>query len=234
MFNEELDPENEDQSTPAEDEGTQDAATSDESQQSGDDATQDDGDRDWEASYKGLQRASERKIKGLEEQLEKANSNLAATTDMLETAKLDGSALDERQKEAEQAKTKLEDDIHNLEAERDKLQKQLDQQNVVMNEFPHLAPVAKFIPAADDEEGFRKGAEELSKALNSMIDQGVETSLSGSSPTFEEGEDEELESSEELEQAWATVYEFAGNPEKQEEYDAAFAIIQKAGQEPET
>jgi chromosome segregation ATPase len=230
MFDEELDPENDDQATTDGDDttnGDDASTTNDDSQQSGDD------DRDWKESYKGLQRASEKKRKELEDQLEKANSNLAATTEMLETAKSDGSALDDKQKEAEKAKSDLENEVEKLRIEHDRLQKQIDQQNVVMNEFPHLAPVAKFIPVADDEEGFRKGAEELSKAIGSIVDKGVETSLSGSSATFEEGEEEELEDQEKLDEAWDVVYAHAGDPDKQEEYDEAFAMIQKAGQTPE-
>jgi hypothetical protein len=230
MFSDDLDPENEESTTDeGNEEETQDAATEDKSQQSDDKGEP----VDWEARYKGLQRASEKKRLDLEEQLEKAQGNLATTTQMLEEAKGDSGVLEKKQKEALEAKTDLETEVEKLQKEHDRLQKQIDQQSIIMNDFPHLAPVAEFIPAAPDEEGFRDGAKKLSDAINSMVDKGVETSLSGSSPTFEEGDDKELEDMEELDSAWETVYATAGDPERAKEYEAAFERIQKAGQTPD-
>ena len=233
MPKDKTDPENEDTTT---DEGeleeTQDSATDDKSQQSDVD-TGSDQDIDWEERYKGLQRATEKKRLQLEGDLEKANQNLAATTQMLEEAKGDGSVLDKQRKDAEDAKAKLDDEVAKLQREHDELQKQVNQQDIVMREFPQLAPVAKYIPVADDDDDFRKGAEDFSKAIESMVGKSVEKKLDGSSPTFEEGADEELESSDELDQAWADVYQFAGVKGKEKEYQDAFAKIQSAGQTPD-
>ncbi len=227
-----LDPDDDDTNTDNGDNGddtaADDSTTDDNSQQSDDDAGDDD-DRDWEASYKGLQRASEKKRNELESQLAKAKTNLESTTTELEEAKSDSGSLETKQKEAAEAKEKLENEVQTLQDEHGALEKKIKQQTIVMSEFPHLAPVAKFIPIANDEEGYRKGAEELSTAINTMIDDGVKTSLDGSSATFKTGEEEEItDSDNELDEAWDTVYATAGNPEKLEEYNKAFAKIREA------
>jgi chromosome segregation ATPase len=226
MFDDDLDPENDATATDGDDtEG--ESATDDNDQQSD---GNDDSNVDWEKRYKGLQRATEKKRNELEAQLETAQKEIESTTTELEEVKGDTGSLEKKKTEAEESKEKLENEIQTLQSEHDSLQKQIDQQNIVMTDFPHLAPVAKFIPAADDEEGFRKGAEELSTAINTYVDKGVETSLKGSSATFEEGDSDDMDSgASELEEAWQVVYQYAGNPEKQEEYDAAYAIIEKAG-----
>jgi chromosome segregation ATPase len=228
MFDENLDPDNDAAATEGdngEDANNDASATDDKSQQS-DDSSQD---IDWEKRYKGLQRASEKKSKKLEDELTKQKSDLESTVTELEEMRSDSGSLESKQKEAEEAKTKLEDDVQALQKEHDQLQTQINQQNIVMSEFPHLAPVAKFIPTAESDDDFRTGAKEFSDALTTMVNKGVETSLEGSSATFKKGDDDELKPSEsELDEAWAIVYQYAGDPKHQKEYDEAYEKVMAA------
>lgn len=225
------DPENDDTATDngdAEDNSdANDSATDDNSQQSDDDdASQDE---DWEARYKGLQRATEKKRTNLEGKLTKAESDLESKTTELEGMKSDSGSLESKQKEAETAKGDLENEVQSLQEKHDQLENQLNQQNIVMSEFPQLAPVAKFIPNAESDEDFRTGAKEFNDAISTMIDTGVESSLKGSSATFKEGDSDDLDPGDkELDAAWETVYKYGGDPDHVEEYEAANAKIMAA------
>jgi seryl-tRNA synthetase len=221
-----LDPENDATATDGDDvdntDDTDTTATEDKSQQSDDDNSQD---IDWEARYKGLQRASEKKRNELEQQLTKAQSELESTTTELESVKSDTGSLESKRTEAEKAKEELENEIQNLSIEKETLEKQLNQQNIIMSDFPQLAPLAKFIPSATDDDSFRQTATEFNEALTQYVDRGVDVSLQGASPTFEKGDDEKLADDSELDKAWDTIYKYGGDPEKQDEVDAANALI---------
>ena len=88
-----------------------DAATNGDNQQSDDAGS----DVNWEERYKGLQRASEKKRKQLEDQLAKESSELEATVTELETVKGDTGSLEQKKVETEEAKEKLENDLQTLE-----------------------------------------------------------------------------------------------------------------------
>jgi hypothetical protein len=182
---------------------------------------------DWEARYKGLQRATEKKRNELEQQLAKANEDLESTVTELETIKGDTGSLESKQVEALKAKEELENQLQTLSADKEALEKQLNQQSIVMSEFPQLAPLAKFIPAAADEETFRQSASEFQSALGQYIDKGVDDSLKGASPTFEQGSDEKLADDSELDKAWNTIYKYGGIPGHEEEVEAANALIRQ-------
>jgi len=224
-MNDNLDPEK-DNPTPEEElEEKQDAeATDKDNQQSDDDSA---ANVDWEARYKGLQRATEKKRNELEQQLAKANKDLESTVTELETIKGDTGSLESKQVEALKAKEELENQLQTLSADKEALEKQLNQQSIVMSEFPQLAPLAKFIPAAADEEAFRQSASEFQSALSQYIDKGVDDSLKGASPTFDTGSDEKLADDSELDKAWQTIYKYGGIAGHEEEVEAANALIRQ-------
>jgi DNA repair exonuclease SbcCD ATPase subunit len=218
-MNDNLDPEKEATTTDEVSEETQ-SATDANDQQS--DNTQS---IDWEARYKGLQRASEKKRNELEQQLTKAKSDLESATTLLEEVKSDTGSLESKRSEAERAKEELENEIQTLAKDREALEKQLNQQTIIMSEFPQLAPLAKFIPTAIDEESFRQTASEFNSALTQYIDKGVDASLTGASATFEKGDNEKLVDTSELDKAWDTVYKYGGIPGHEKDVEAANALI---------
>jgi DNA repair exonuclease SbcCD ATPase subunit len=224
-MNDVLDPENEATATEGENQednsGVSSAATEDKSQQS-------DGNSqniDWEKRYKGLQAASEKKRNELEQQLAKAQSELESTTTELESVKSDTGSLESKRTEAERAKEELENEIRNLSTEKETLEKKLNQQNIIMSDFPQLAPLAKFIPSATDDEVFRQTAIEFNEALSQYVDKGVDSSLQGASATFEKGDGEKLADTSELDAAWDTIYKYGGDPAHEKEVAAANALI---------
>ncbi len=215
------DPKLDDDGNPIED--PEEEGTDDPNQQSADDEPpddtdqDDDDDRDWEASYKGLQKVVSRK--------EKAAQSLKAKYDKLseqhEAQKTKSGAADtatsDLEKQLKEAKTELDD----LTSERDKLNNQLSQTNLVMEKFPEIAPLAQYIPTADTIEDFEKNAKKFAEDVGAQIETGVDKKLEGASPDAPPGE-EGLDTENEKDKLWDELNELGRDPEKNTEYEAKF------------
>lgn len=175
-----------------------------------------------EESYKGLQRAAERQKAKLEKELADARGKLEQSATELEEAKLAAA----EKANLEKAQSDLNTNIANLQAERDKLTRQLNQQKIVLAEFPQLAPLAAYIPVADTDEKFKENAVGFEAALKIYVASQIKGTFEGSGPPIGSGNGSQ--SADALDKLWAEVYAVAGIPGKEKEYEEAYAKLQEA------
>lgn len=178
---------------------------------------------DWEDRYKGLQRASEKKRTSLEKTIADLQEKLAATTETLETINSDASAQQTARQEAENKIAEIQSSLEGIQKERDELSAQLERQNIILKEYPSLAPFANFIPSGADDETFRSSLSEFADALKVYVKEGVKETISGSSHVTQD--DDTMATGAEEDQLWNTVYSLAGIPGKEQEYQEAHAKL---------
>lgn len=172
--------------------------------------------------YKGLQKVVAKK----DQQILELQDSVQALSDELEELKVNSASTQTAKSTAEQKVQELQSQLDNLTAERDEVNKQLTQQGIIMKDFPQLAQLAKFIPPAEDEEGFKTNAKEFAEALKGFVDKGVVETLEGASPPSPSTEEEAPTSSEE-DRLWSIVYSTSGVPGKEAEYEEANEKLQK-------
>jgi peptidoglycan hydrolase CwlO-like protein len=174
-----------------------------------------------EESYQGLQRVVAKKdneLESLKKQIETLSTQLEETK--ADTSKLTGTK-GQLEQELQDAKTKLTE----LETSRDGLDKQLRQQGIIMQEFPNLATLAQYIPPADDDDQFRANAKNFSEAMSAFVKSGVKQVMQGGAPPQPPSDDTASETEED--QLWRTVYNTAGVPGKEKEYEEANRRLQE-------
>lgn len=175
-----------------------------------------------EESYKGLQTAMNKQKTKLENELEALRKKLEASSVELEEAKM---AVAEKTK-LETAQNELNTSIQSLQAERDKLTRQLNQQKIVLAKFPELAPLASYIPTADTDEVFEANAQSFQAALQQYVKLTIKGTFEGANPPVSSGNGSA--SADGLEKLWNDVYKYAGVMGKEAEYDEAYAKLQEA------
>jgi hypothetical protein len=177
-----------------------------------------------EESYQGLQRVVSKKDKELEDL--KARQEQLATE--LEELKANSKSSEEKTGDLETKLQESQKSLEAAEAERGKLNTQLTQQGIVMSEFPELAPLAGFIPIAEDEEGFRENAKSFQEAIGTYTKQAVKNTLSGAAPPSGDGGlNNEMLTTAEEDKLWDEVYLYAGVPGKEKEYAEANQRLQE-------
>lgn len=179
----------------------------------------DDGTKDGyvsDSQYKGLQQVVGKKDAQLKEQQDK----LDQFTEDLEALKAQAGSDTTEIDKLEKAKTDLEEQVTSNESSNKALQQKLDQQKVILDEFNDIAPLASYIPQAENIDDFRKNAEAFRAAIDAFVDTGVKKKLTGASPPAPHGT-EEVPTDEE-DRLWKEVTSFAGIAGKEKEYDNAY------------
>lgn len=227
-----LDPENQDDPK-LDDDGNpivepEDKGTGDSSQQSADDdgptgdPEGDDDDRDWKASYLGLQKVVNRKDK----EVGVLKTKFDKLSEQFEDQKAKSGAADTAQGDLEkqlgEAKTQLTD----LESERDQLNNQLSQSSLIMEKYPEIASLAQYIPAADDSDGFEANAKKFAEDIGAFVETGVDEKLKGASPPAPPGE-EGTDTQNEKDKLWDELMVLSKDPAKSAEYEVKFAEWEK-------
>lgn len=171
-----------------------------------------------EAEYKGLQAVIAKRdqtIANLTNEKQELINKLAEAEANHGTAVTEKSTLSEKLTNVTEEKTNLENTVA-------KLEKKLKHQDIVMKDFPELAPVVSFIPETDTEEEFRAKAKELQGSLNKYIGDGMKNVLSGSSPAVSGNEEDSTLSGDEADKWYREAASLAGISGKEKEYEEAF------------
>jgi len=171
--------------------------------------------------YKGLQKVVAKR----DAEIDALKLKLEELSTTQEEVRLKGATT-----EAEKAKLAkdLEDARKLLEtatAEQQRATKKLAQQTIVLKQFPDLAPLAEFIPPADDDETFVKNAKSLTESLDAYIEARVKSKLSGAVPPVQPRSQDQLPDGEE-DRLWAEVSRYAGVPGKEREFREANIKLQ--------
>lgn len=177
-----------------------------------------------EAEYKGLQAVIAKRdatIQNLTTELAEVQSKLTEALANQATTVNEKTSLDAKFTESQ---TKLAA----IETENANLQKTLNEQKIIMQEFPDLAPAYSFIPKTSTEDEFREKAKEFRTTLKQLVTNGVQNVLAGSSlnanlttsETAPLGGDEE-------DKAYRLVTSYAGRPGKEKEYAEAYERYQQ-------
>lgn len=221
------DPKLDDDGNPIED--PEEEGTDDPSQQSADDDPppgdtdgDDDDDRDWKASYLGLQKVVGRKDKEaaiLKKKLDKQ-------TEEVEDQKAKSGVANTAQTDLEKQLKETQDELSDLETERDQLNNQLSQSTLVMEKFPEIAKLAQYIPTGDTPEDFEANAKKFSEDVAAAVEAGVDKKLEGASPPAPPGE-EGTATQNELDKLWDELNELGKDPTKSAEYETKFAEWEK-------
>ncbi len=216
------DPKLDDDGNPIEE--PEEEGTDDPNQQSGDDPPpgktegDDDDDRDWKKSYEGLQKVVNRKDK----EAQVLKTKLDKQTDEYEDQKAKSGSASQAQKDLEKQLKETQDELDGLTTERDQLNNQLSQTNLVMEKYPEIAKLAQYIPAADDDEAFEANAKKFSEDVAALVGEGVTKKLKGSSPGAPAG-DEGIDTQDAKDKLWDELMVLSKDPEKSAEYEVKFA-----------
>jgi hypothetical protein len=167
--------------------------------------------------YKGIQKVVAKK----DVEIGKLQTSVTELSEQLEELKATTGNTEQAKSDAEKKMADIQDQLTGLQSERENLNQKLTQQGIVMKEFPSLAPLAEYIPVANDEDGFRDNAKQFSEALNAFVDQGVDAKLAGASLPSPKGEDE-IPTENEVDKAYDKVVNLAGVLGKEAEYEDAF------------
>jgi len=175
-----------------------------------------------EESYKGLQTAMNKQKTKLENELAALKQKLETSAAELEEAKI---AVAEKTK-LETAQNELNTSIQSLQAERDRLTRQLNQQQIVLAKFPELAPLASYIPTAESDEAFEANAQNFQAALQQYVRLTIKGTFEGANPPVSSGNGSG--GSELIDKLWNETYKYAGIAGKEVEYEEAYAKLQEA------
>ncbi|MGC9423773.1 hypothetical protein, partial [Vibrio sp.] len=171
-----------------------------------------------EAEYKGLQAVIAKRDQTI---ASLTNKNQDLETEIADLKSKHGTAISEKTDLSEKI-TNVTEEKTNLENQVAKLEKKLKHQDIVMKDFPELAPVMSFIPETETEEEFRAKAKELQSSLNKYVGDGMQNVLSGSSPAVSGNEENSTLSGDEADKWYREAASLAGIPGKEKEYEEAF------------
>jgi len=173
---------------------------------------------DWEKKFQEQAAKNQAELDRLTKRAEEAET--AKKTREEEAARLaEASAEKERKaKELEEQSKSSATRLSELETEKAKLQKTVGFQKIIMAEFPDLVELADIIPAAEDDDGFRKNAKGLQERIIAMIEKRTKTALAGASPSSPQGAP--ADQSAELDGLYVKAYALAGDQTKKAEFDA--------------
>jgi chromosome segregation ATPase len=171
---------------------------------------------DWQARYAGLQKVVAKKDKALTDLSQKVES----LTDTLEELRTQSTSSETQLESVKKQAEEAQEQLATLTGERDNLKQQLDQQQIVLKDYPQLAPLAEFIPAAENEEQFRTNAENFAKAIEAFTGEAVTRTVEGSTPPIPSGK-QEVVTQDQVDVAYDKAAKLAGVPGKEQEYQAA-------------
>lgn len=176
--------------------------------------------KDWEASYKGLQSSTDKKISDLTAARDILQEKYNALNLEHETLKRTLAEINANKSALETSDSALREQLKTVIAEKDRLATQQRQQTLVLKQFPQLAPFTMFIPSADTDEAYLENAKAFAETLKGYIDLGARAIVSGAVPPAPTpGPTTVQTSAEDL--AWTKVASLAGVPGKEVEYEAA-------------
>jgi len=175
-----------------------------------------------EDAYKGLQRAAERQKAKLEAELAEARKKAEELSTSLEETKL---AVAEKEKLAKE-RDELNAGIQALQQEREKLAIQLQQQQIVLEKYPDLAPLANYIPHGVSLEEFQANAENFRKAVESYLSMRLRQESAGATPPI--GGGNQGTDAGKTQRLWDKVYALAGIEGKEREFEEAYEELLRA------
>jgi len=175
-----------------------------------------------EDAYKGLQRAAERQKAKLEAELAEARKKAEELSTSLEETKL---AVAEKEKLAKE-RDELNAGIQALQQEREKLAIQLQQQQIVLEKYPDLAPLANYIPHGVNLEEFQANAENFRKAVESYLSMRLRQESAGATPPI--GGGNQGTDAGKTQRLWDKVYALAGIEGKEREFEEAYEELLRA------
>ena len=134
-----------------------------------------DGNTDWEASYKGLQR----KMAALQTQADTLKAERDGAIAEVQTLKAD---LTTAQGSLEASETKVsgfETQVADLETKATEATTSLERANLIMSEYPGLASFEAdgLLPTADDAEALKEKLVKFQAALSAKVENGVDRTL---------------------------------------------------------
>ena len=169
------------------------------------------------ASYTSLQRVLNKR----DEELGTLRGQLEQALEAVEELKSNQSSSEKAQEQAAEKLRELQEQLDAAETDRSKLQKQVSQQGILLEEFPDLAPFAEYIPSSDDEEGYKANAKNFSEALEAFVEKKVQSTLDGSAPPPPDG-NRESPNQAKIDRAYDKAMKLAGIPGKESEYEKAW------------
>ncbi len=170
---------------PEEEKGTPEPATPESPAPTGDPVTPaSEPQKDWEASYKGLQSAFQKLQKKSETEVSELAMKLKAATEQVEAEKAGGVSKDSQLTVLQQEVAKLTENLAELSGEKTKADALAARQRLVLNEFPDLAmwEGQGLLPGGESEDEMREAFDKFRKTLTGQVGQEVKRSLSGASP----------------------------------------------------
>jgi DNA repair exonuclease SbcCD ATPase subunit len=179
---------------------------------------------DWEARYKGLQRATEEKRLAAEKERNDLQQQLDDLRTQLEGASSDAKSLEGSKSELQEQVDKLNKQLAVSETEQQKLAGELSRQKVIMDDFPELQSMADFLPKSDDIDSFRETATQFAERLKAQTEAAVKNALRGATPTPRGANEGQVPGQSELDTAYEKVMSLAGMPGKEQEYRTAYDL----------
>lgn len=170
-----------------------------------------------EAQYKGLQAVIAKK----DALIAKQTTEIAdLQTKLVEAEANHGSALSEKEKLSGKL-TESTGEVDTLNKKVAELQRKLNHQDIIMKDFPDLAPAAYLLADTESEEEYRESAKALRATLKQYQGTAVKNAISGSSPPIEDDGGGSSLNVDELDKAYKEVTALAGIPGKEQEYEKA-------------
>jgi hypothetical protein len=171
---------------------------------------------DWETRYKGQQKLTAKR----EQTIQRLQDKLDALTEKHEEAVNAGEKSAKEKTDTEKQLAELSAQLDAARVEQQALQTSLEQNSIVMEKFPDLTPLAKYIPTGDTAEEFAQNAEAFQKDIAAFVDAGVKTAMNGASPPTPDGKTQ-LATQAEKDSAYDAVVALAGVSGKEAEYEKA-------------
>lgn len=203
-----------DDETPVEDEPTVEPTPEDPGQQP--DETND----EYKKRYKGLQKASAKKSKELQDALAKANTEIDELTTKMESGGITAEELKASRDTLKSALDLANKSVAALSLEKKALEKTQERQEVLAESHPNLIKMAKFIPPGKDLEEYKANVEDFAASLGTLVNDGVEDEFKGVTPPPPGGED--VTGANDEDKLYAKVMSLAGDPDKTTEYTEAY------------
>lgn len=179
---------------------------------------------DWEARYKGLQAANEKKKKALEEQI--AALNLQIEEAKLSAQDTEGkmSTLKSEHEQLVNASKNLQADLETNALEQQKLAAEVTFQNILMSQFPDLVSFRDYLPRSGTTEEIVTRATAFRELLKAQADKTVRDTMQGATAVVR-GTEDTIPTGNEEERLWKKVYETAGISGQEAEYEKAKAAL---------
>lgn len=172
-----------------------------------------------EAEYKGLQAVIAKRDQTI---ADLTNKNQELENEIADLRSKHGTVVSEKTDLSEKI-TSVTEEKSNLENQIAVLEKKLANREIIMKDFPELAPFMSLFPeVVEDEEELRSKAKEIKSALGKYVGDGVKNALSGASPVVSGNEEDSTLSVDEAEKWYQRSVQLAGIRGKEQEYEEAY------------